>query len=185
MGPSSYDFSQQSTSRSDELRSRQFVKLIVLHFEEVRIGSVQGCLTGQAWRFGRPFRTRTDRHTCPFVLFRRTFACKKIFTNFFFNLLGGYSVTYVKLTCRSKIHGGQEKMEGVRIWVSAAANACMRAHPFEVVRRREQVARRRMGSCANENGSRADTTWSRANGSRKLENFGRSYLPQNLSKSGV
>ena len=48
----------------------------------------QGCLTGRTWRFGRPFRTWTDGHTCPSFLFRQTFACKNIFTNFFFNLLG-------------------------------------------------------------------------------------------------
>ena len=40
MGPSSYDFSRQSTGRSDELRPGQVVKLVVPHFEEVGIGSV-------------------------------------------------------------------------------------------------------------------------------------------------
>ena len=40
MEPSSYDFSQQSTGRSDELQSRQSVKLIVPCFGEVGIGSV-------------------------------------------------------------------------------------------------------------------------------------------------
>ena len=49
----------------------------------------QGCLTGWTWRFKRPFRTRMDGHTCLSVLFRRTFACKNFFINFFFNLLEG------------------------------------------------------------------------------------------------
>jgi hypothetical protein len=40
MGPSSYDFSQQSTGRSDELRPGQSVKLVVPRFGEVGIGSV-------------------------------------------------------------------------------------------------------------------------------------------------
>ena len=40
MGPSNYDFSQQSTGRSDELRPRQSVKLVVPHFGEVGIGLV-------------------------------------------------------------------------------------------------------------------------------------------------
>ena len=38
--PSSFDFSQQSTGRSDELRPGQSVKLVVLCFGEVGIGSV-------------------------------------------------------------------------------------------------------------------------------------------------
>ena len=46
---------------------------------------VQGCLTRRTWRFGRRFRTRTNGHTYPSVLFRRTSICKKIFTNFFFH----------------------------------------------------------------------------------------------------
>ena len=53
------------------------------------LGHSQGCLTGQTWRFRRPFRMRTDGHICLSILFRQTFACKKNFTNFFFNLLGG------------------------------------------------------------------------------------------------
>lgn len=40
MGPSSYDFSQQSTGRSDELRPGQSVKLVVPRFGDVGIGSV-------------------------------------------------------------------------------------------------------------------------------------------------
>ena len=40
IGPSSYNFSQQSTSRSDELRLRQSEKLVVPRFREVGIGSV-------------------------------------------------------------------------------------------------------------------------------------------------
>ena len=40
MEPSSYDFSQQSTRRLDELRPGQSVKLIVPYFGEVGIGSV-------------------------------------------------------------------------------------------------------------------------------------------------
>ena len=42
MEPSTYDFSQQSTGRSDELRLRQSVKLIVPCFGEVGVGSVVG-----------------------------------------------------------------------------------------------------------------------------------------------
>ena len=51
---------------------------------------MQGCLTRRTWRFGRRFRTRTDGHTCPSVLFRRTSACKKFFTIFFFTV-GNFS----------------------------------------------------------------------------------------------
>ena len=40
MEPSSFDFSQQSTGRSDELRPGQSVKLVVPCFGEVGIGSV-------------------------------------------------------------------------------------------------------------------------------------------------
>ena len=40
MKPSSYDFSQQSTGPSDELRLGQSVKLVVHCFGEVGIGSV-------------------------------------------------------------------------------------------------------------------------------------------------
>ena len=40
MEPSSFDFSQQSTGRSDELRPGQSVELVVLCFGEVGIGSV-------------------------------------------------------------------------------------------------------------------------------------------------
>ena len=40
MEPSSFNFSQQSTGRSDELRPRQSVKLVVPCFGEVGIGSV-------------------------------------------------------------------------------------------------------------------------------------------------
>ena len=40
METSSYDFSQQSTGRLDELRPGQSVKLVVPCFEEVGIGSV-------------------------------------------------------------------------------------------------------------------------------------------------
>ena len=40
MEPSSYDFSQQSTGRSHELRRGQSVKLVVLCFREVGIGSI-------------------------------------------------------------------------------------------------------------------------------------------------
>ena len=45
--------------------------------------AMQGCLIGRTWRFGCPFRMRTDGHTCLSILFRQTFACKKNFTNFF------------------------------------------------------------------------------------------------------
>ena len=40
MEPSSYNFSQQSTGRSDELRPEQSVKLVVPCFGEVGIGYV-------------------------------------------------------------------------------------------------------------------------------------------------
>ena len=40
MKPSNYDFSQQSTGRSDELQPRQLVKLVVSCFEEVGITSI-------------------------------------------------------------------------------------------------------------------------------------------------
>ena len=40
MEPSSFDFSQQSTRRSDELRPGNSVKLVVPCFGEVGIGSV-------------------------------------------------------------------------------------------------------------------------------------------------
>ena len=40
MEPWSFDFSQQSTGRSDELRPGQSVKLVVPCFGEVGIGSV-------------------------------------------------------------------------------------------------------------------------------------------------
>ena len=40
VGPSRYDFSQESTARSDELRPGQSVKLVVPRFGDVGIGSV-------------------------------------------------------------------------------------------------------------------------------------------------
>ena len=40
MESSSYDFSQQSTGRSNELQLGQSVKLVVLRFGEVGIGSI-------------------------------------------------------------------------------------------------------------------------------------------------
>ena len=111
--------------------------------------------------------------------------------------------------CQTKIHGGQEKMEGMRIRVSVGANACTRAYPFAVMRRcmgsradKNKSRADRNRSCADENrlcadgngsrenrnglladgnGSRAHTSWSHANTSKNSENFGRSYLPQNLS----
>ena len=50
MKPSSYDFSQQSSGRSEfELRLGQFVKLIVPHFEEVGIGSVVDVHPSRQW----------------------------------------------------------------------------------------------------------------------------------------
>ena len=81
----------------------------------------QDCLTIWTWGFGRLFQIWTDGCPCPSVLFRRTFVCKNIFTNFF-KLIGGYLITYVKPTCQIKIHGGQEKLEGARIRVRAGAN---------------------------------------------------------------
>ena len=50
MEPSSYDFSQQSTGRSDELRPGQSVKLVVPYFGEVRIG-----FWAMAWRYNSSF----------------------------------------------------------------------------------------------------------------------------------
>ena len=58
-----------------------------------------------------------DGHTCPSVLFRRTFACKKYFTNFFFQLVVGnygFWVTSVKPTCQTWIHAGHREVEGSR-----------------------------------------------------------------------
>ena len=36
-------------------------------------------------------------------------------------------MTYVKPMCQTKIHGGQEKIEGVRIRVGVHVDACTRA----------------------------------------------------------
>ena len=36
----------------------------------------------------------------------------------------GYSITYEKPTCQTKIHSEQEKMEGMHIRVSAKGDAC-------------------------------------------------------------
>ena len=49
MEPSSFDFSQQSTGRSDELRSGQSVKLVVPCFGEVGIGSVVDVHPSRQW----------------------------------------------------------------------------------------------------------------------------------------
>ena len=49
MEPSSYDFSQQSTGHSDELRPRQSVKLVVPCFGEVGIRSVVDVHPSRQW----------------------------------------------------------------------------------------------------------------------------------------
>ena len=49
MGPSSYDFSQQSISCSDELQLGQSVKLVVPRFEKVGIGSVVDDHFSEQW----------------------------------------------------------------------------------------------------------------------------------------
>ena len=49
MEPSSFDFSQQSTGRSDELRPRQSVKLVVPCFGEVGIRSVADVHPSGQW----------------------------------------------------------------------------------------------------------------------------------------
>ena len=49
MEPSSYDFSQQSTRCSDELRPGQSVKLVVPCFGEVGIGSVLDVHPSRQW----------------------------------------------------------------------------------------------------------------------------------------
>ena len=49
MEPSSFDFSQQSTERSDELRPGQSVKLVVPCFGEVGIGSVVDVHPSEQW----------------------------------------------------------------------------------------------------------------------------------------
>ena len=49
MKSSSYDFSQQSTGRSDELRPGQSMKLVVLCFGEVGIGSVVDVHPSEQW----------------------------------------------------------------------------------------------------------------------------------------
>ena len=49
MGPSSYDFSLQSTNCLDELRSGQAVKLVVPHFGEVGIGSIVDVHPSRQW----------------------------------------------------------------------------------------------------------------------------------------
>ena len=49
MKPSSFDFSQQSTRRSDELRPGQSVKFVVLCFGEVGIGSVVDVHSSGQW----------------------------------------------------------------------------------------------------------------------------------------
>ena len=85
---------------------------------------IQGCLTRRIWRFGRRFRTLTDGHTCPSVLLRRTSACKKFFTNFFFTV-GNFSEADVSnLDPR---------------WRRAHANGCARAQTGEGARRRVRM----------------------------------------------
>ena len=49
MEPSSYDFSQQSIGRSDELQSGQYVKLVVPCFGEVGIGSIVDVHPSRQW----------------------------------------------------------------------------------------------------------------------------------------
>ena len=101
----------------------------------------QGCLTRRTWRFGRRFRTRTDGHTCPSVLFRRTFACKNFFTIFFFTV-GNFSeadVSNLNPCWRRACADGCARAQtgkGVRRRVTVRADGCMRAQMGKGVRRR-------------------------------------------------
>ena len=63
MEPSSYDFSQQSTSCSHELQSRYFVKLVVAHFGEVGIRFV-----ADVHPFGQWLRTNILAFSVEFIL---------------------------------------------------------------------------------------------------------------------
>ena len=49
MEPSSYNFSQQSTGRSDKLQPGQSVKLVVPPFGEVGIGSIVDVHPSRQW----------------------------------------------------------------------------------------------------------------------------------------
>ena len=88
------------------------------------VGTRQGCLTRRTWRFGRRFRTRTDGHTCPSVLFRWTSACKKFFTIFFFTIGNFSEVDVSNLNPR---------------WRRARADARGRAQTGEDARRQVRV----------------------------------------------
>ena len=93
----------------------------------------QGCLTRRTWRFGRRFRTRTNGHTCPSVLFRRTFACEKFFTNFFFTL-GNFSEADVSnldprwRRARADRCARAQTGKGARTCLRAAAGTSARTH---------------------------------------------------------
>ena len=66
-----------------------------------------------------------DGRPCPLVLFRRTFAYKKIFYQIFLKLTSGYWITYIKPMCQMKIHGGQKEMDNVHIRVRTSSNICI------------------------------------------------------------
>ena len=69
-----------------------------------------------------------DGQTCPSILFRRTFACKNFFTNFF-STCSRFWVTLVKSTCQTWIHAGHREVEGARRRVRVGVGASTRAHP--------------------------------------------------------
>ena len=101
----------------------------------------QGCLTRQTWRFGRRFRTRTDGQTCPSVLFRRTSACKKFFTIFFFTL-GNFSEADVSnqnprwRRARADGCARAQTGKGAHRRVRAGADVCARPYSSTRARRR-------------------------------------------------
>ena len=68
-----------------------------------------------------------DGHTCLAVLFRRTFACKKFFTNFFFTL-GNFSEVDV-----SNLDPG---------WRTACADGCVWVQMGKGVRRQVRLMSR-------------------------------------------
>ena len=65
MGPSSYNFSQQSTGHSNELQPRQFVKLVVLCFGKVGIGFVVDVHPSGQW-----FGVNIPAFSMEFILMR-------------------------------------------------------------------------------------------------------------------
>ena len=92
---------------------QQVTEVLQLKLSKIsHTGQMQGCLNRRTWRFGRRFRTRTDGHTCPSVLFRWTCACKNLFTIFFFTV-GNFSEADVP------------NLDPC--WRRACADGCMRA----------------------------------------------------------